>query len=214
MNNMYALSTHLQRGHRYLSLGRFEQALREFNAALAIVPESIPALEGRADAYRGMGDTESADRDLAAIENVKPVVQRSDGRGDPWRDDPRGPLLSFAGRWNREQYIFITVTAAATFFVARIVAAMMFYSTLSYDEALGIALLSDFLMFAFWNFATAVWAVKRLHDLDRASVHFWLLLVPIYGQYLALVMLFKRGTVGPNRFGPDPIAFAKTHTLG
>lgn len=47
--------------------------------------------------------------------------------------------------------------------------------------------------------------VKRLHDLSRPGTHYWLLLIPLYGQYLGLVLLFQTGTRGPNEFGPDPI---------
>jgi len=35
--------------------------------------------------------------------------------------------------------------------------------------------------------------------------YWWLQLIPIYGQYLGLVLVFKKGTDGPNRFGPDPL---------
>jgi len=49
-------------------------------------------------------------------------------------------------------------------------------------------------------------AVKRLHDLERPGAHYWLLLIPVYNIYLALVLLFKRGTSGPNRYGDDPLA--------
>ncbi len=48
-------------------------------------------------------------------------------------------------------------------------------------------------------------AVKRLHDLDRPGRHWWLLVIPIYNIYFALVLLFRTGTMGPNRFGPDPL---------
>jgi uncharacterized membrane protein YhaH (DUF805 family) len=39
--------------------------------------------------------------------------------------------------------------------------------------------------------------VRRYHDVDKSA---WWWLVPIYG----FVLLFFSGTVGPNRFGPDP----------
>lgn len=53
-------------------------------------------------------------------------------------------------------------------------------------------------------------AVKRLHDLDRPGWHYWLLLVPLYNLYLAMVMLFKKGTAGPNQFGNDPTMSGRT----
>ena len=47
--------------------------------------------------------------------------------------------------------------------------------------------------------------VKRLHDLDRPGSHYWLLLIPFYNIYLTLVLHFKKGTEGPNTYGPDPL---------
>jgi uncharacterized membrane protein YhaH (DUF805 family) len=50
-------------------------------------------------------------------------------------------------------------------------------------------------------------AVQRFHDLDRPGSHYWLLFIPFYGfPYLSLVLLFKKGIDGANRYGPDPLA--------
>ena len=48
--------------------------------------------------------------------------------------------------------------------------------------------------------------IKRLHDLERPAWHWLLLMVPLYNIYLGLVLLFQKGTDGPNSFGPDPLA--------
>jgi uncharacterized membrane protein YhaH (DUF805 family) len=47
--------------------------------------------------------------------------------------------------------------------------------------------------------------VRRLHDLDRSGWWYWIVLVPLVGPILLLVWCCSRGTLGPNRFGPDPI---------
>ena len=48
-------------------------------------------------------------------------------------------------------------------------------------------------------------SVRRLHDLDRTG--WWLLLVfTVIGVILLLIWDCMRGTGGPNRFGPDPLA--------
>ena len=47
--------------------------------------------------------------------------------------------------------------------------------------------------------------VKRLHDLDRPGSHFWLFFIPFYNIYLGLLLLFKSGTDGESRYGPDPL---------
>lgn len=48
-------------------------------------------------------------------------------------------------------------------------------------------------------------SVRRLHDRDRSG--WWLLLgaIPLVGTIILIVWLATRGTVGPNRFGPDPL---------
>jgi uncharacterized membrane protein YhaH (DUF805 family) len=50
-------------------------------------------------------------------------------------------------------------------------------------------------------------SVRRLHDLDRTG---WslLLIFTVIGIIVLLVWDCMRGTVGPNRFGPDPLAAA------
>ena len=48
--------------------------------------------------------------------------------------------------------------------------------------------------------------IKRWHDLDKSG--WWVLInfIPIIGQLWCLVECgFGEGTVGPNRFGPDPL---------
>lgn len=48
--------------------------------------------------------------------------------------------------------------------------------------------------------------IKRWHDLDMSG--WWVLInfIPIVGQLWCLVECgFAEGTVGPNRFGPDPL---------
>jgi len=50
--------------------------------------------------------------------------------------------------------------------------------------------------------------VKRLHDIEKPGSHYWLLFIPIYGYFLAFILLFKKGTPGDNMYGPDPLARA------
>jgi uncharacterized membrane protein YhaH (DUF805 family) len=47
--------------------------------------------------------------------------------------------------------------------------------------------------------------VRRLHDIDRSGWWFLLNLLPIIGAIIMIVWFCARGTVGPNRFGPDPL---------
>jgi uncharacterized membrane protein YhaH (DUF805 family) len=56
----------------------------------------------------------------------------------------------------------------------------------------------------FWIIDILV-TIRRLHDLNRSGRQYWLLMIPIYNIYLSLILWFKRGTRGPNRYGPDPL---------
>jgi uncharacterized membrane protein YhaH (DUF805 family) len=48
-------------------------------------------------------------------------------------------------------------------------------------------------------------SIRRLHDLDRSG---WWLLICFTGIGIIVLLVWDcmRGTLGPNRFGPDPIA--------
>jgi uncharacterized membrane protein YhaH (DUF805 family) len=48
-------------------------------------------------------------------------------------------------------------------------------------------------------------AIRRLHDIDRTG--WWFLIVlTVIGAILLIVWACFRGTIGANRFGPDPLA--------
>jgi uncharacterized membrane protein YhaH (DUF805 family) len=50
-------------------------------------------------------------------------------------------------------------------------------------------------------------AIRRLHDIDRTG--WWVLLaLTLIGAILLIVWACFKGTDGPNRFGPDPLAGA------
>jgi uncharacterized membrane protein YhaH (DUF805 family) len=50
--------------------------------------------------------------------------------------------------------------------------------------------------------------VKRLHDLNWPGLAGLLFFIPFIGLILGLILLFKKGTQGPNQYGADPLARA------
>jgi uncharacterized membrane protein YhaH (DUF805 family) len=64
------------------------------------------------------------------------------------------------------------------------------------DSVTGLPIFTILFTFAFLLPGWGV-MVRRYHDYDKRA---WWVLVPIYG----LLIPFFAGTVGPNRFGPDP----------
>lgn len=49
--------------------------------------------------------------------------------------------------------------------------------------------------------------VRRLHDIDRSGWWWLIILIPLIGWIVLLIWACIRGTPGPNRFGPDPLAW-------
>lgn len=64
----------------------------------------------------------------------------------------------------------------------------------------------------FWIIAIVLFAsvsetavtVRRLHDLDMSAWKYLSFFVPVYGFYLSLLLGFRAGTEGDNRYGPAP----------
>ncbi len=113
-------------------------------------------------------------------------------------------LFSFEGRANRAWYfwhVLLDDLAIFTMVAAFIVLTVVSGSPLFILPAIGSALAG--------SWAAIAITVKRLHDLDRPTWHWWLLLVPFYNIYLGIVLVFQRGSWGSNRFGADPLQAAK-----
>jgi uncharacterized membrane protein YhaH (DUF805 family) len=47
--------------------------------------------------------------------------------------------------------------------------------------------------------------IRRLHDIDRTG-WWWLIALTVVGLILLVIWACVKGTAGPNRFGPDPLA--------
>ncbi len=115
-------------------------------------------------------------------------------------------LFSFSGRANRARYIWhiilddlVVAGMAAILIVATLVTPLAFLpATVIVPPTVGIGLAA--------TWAALAVTVKRLHDLDRPGWHVLLFIVPLYNIYLSIVLFVVPGTVGPNQYGPDPLA--------
>ena len=47
---------------------------------------------------------------------------------------------------------------------------------------------------------------RRLHDINKSAWWFLLCFIPFIGAIVLIIWFCMRGTVGDNRFGPDPLA--------
>jgi uncharacterized membrane protein YhaH (DUF805 family) len=107
--------------------------------------------------------------------------------------------ITFTGRAPRSEYWFWALFLLIIGIVANILDAVVFPRSsvgsgpVSLIVSLGLLLP---------NISVGI---RRLHDIDRTG--WWLLicLIPIIGIIVLLVWACTRGTLGPNRFGPDPL---------
>jgi uncharacterized membrane protein YhaH (DUF805 family) len=104
--------------------------------------------------------------------------------------------VNFSGRASRSEYWFWTLFVVLLSIVAGLIDLALFRS-LDFSPLQSLVGLGLFLP------GLAV-SIRRLHDLDRTG--WWFLLVfTIIGAIVLLVWNCMRGTIGPNRFGPDPL---------
>jgi len=105
--------------------------------------------------------------------------------------------VTFRGRASRSEYWFWTLFAVLLTVAGYIADTALFESP---DPGLFAPLVSLGLFLPGWAIS-----IRRLHDLDRTG--WWLLLaLTVVGIILVLIWDCMKGTSGPNRFGPDPLA--------
>ena len=104
--------------------------------------------------------------------------------------------VGFSGRARRSEYWYFALFAFLVSCGAGILDAAIFQGEKSAFGSL--ASLAFFL-------PTLAASVRRLHDTDRSGWWYLIVLVPIVGFILLIVWFSNRGTVGTNRFGPDPV---------
>ena len=122
-----------------------------------------------------------------------------------------GLLFSFRGRANRAKFWLVGL---ALLVVELILVAILFGSTVTSGDPEQIAaamgpvdgiVLFVFAVLAFW-ISLAI-AVKRFHDRNKTGWWVLIVLVPVIGHLWYLIECgFLRGTIGPNTYGPDPLA--------
>jgi uncharacterized membrane protein YhaH (DUF805 family) len=101
--------------------------------------------------------------------------------------------VNFSGRATRSEYWFWVLFTILGLLATEII-----------DYALGLTVFYPIFGLATFLPSLAV-GVRRLHDLDRSGWWLLLSLIPLIGAIVLIVWFCSRGTVGPNRFGPDPL---------
>ena len=110
-----------------------------------------------------------------------------------------------SGRINRLAYFgrSLVISIAAAILSSGIAVALGFSES---TATLGL-ILSTIVMIA-GVALSVILVVKRLHDIERPGWHVVLAAVPVYNLYLALLLLFRKGTEGANTYGADPLGMS------
>lgn len=105
-------------------------------------------------------------------------------------------LIEFEGRINRQPFILIPFVIGLICVVIQIIAIALgdFGNILLYPIGIANLIINVSL------------EVRRLHDLDKSGWWCLISLIPVINLALAIYLIFFKGTDGPNRFGPDPLA--------
>jgi uncharacterized membrane protein YhaH (DUF805 family) len=103
---------------------------------------------------------------------------------------------TFSGRASRSEFWYWVLFVILLWLAARI----LDYELVDTDTGLFLPLLA--LAVFIPNLAVAV---RRLHDIDRSG-WWWLISLTLIGIIVLLAWDCIKGTNGPNRFGPDPLA--------
>ena len=108
--------------------------------------------------------------------------------------------VTFSGRAARSEYWYWTLFVLLVTIGAGIIDRSIF----DFDEATTTGVFGPLSSLIFFLPGLAV-SVRRLHDLDRSG--WWMLLIfTLIGIILLIIWDCIKGTAGPNRFGPDPLA--------
>jgi len=106
----------------------------------------------------------------------------------------------FSGRAARKEYwLFVLL-----FVISIVISLFLDIALGTFDVGSEIGLFSGLVTLGLVIPAVAV-AVRRLHDMNWSGWWYLLAFVPFVSLVLFVGFMF-RGTVGPNRFGPDPLA--------
>ena len=144
---------------------------------------------------------------LSGIQNKLPPQKMS--------EQSKGKIITFKGRIGRARFaLFIFCFYPLLGFVIGLVFrvfVLIIAVTIGVESLLSeflftfcIALTIVTLLIAYLWYLSLCW--RRLHDIDKSGWHFLLLFIPIISLVIFAIMLVRKGTEGPNQYGPSPFS--------
>lgn len=121
-----------------------------------------------------------------------------------WMIEPLRKYANFTGRARRKEYWWFQLFVTLLIVVLSIIDGMVMMGaermmeTGGFGPLVGIAALGLIL-------PSIGVSVRRLHDRDKSGWFILVGLIPLIGGLIMLYWYVQRGTIGENRFGPDPV---------
>ena len=110
-------------------------------------------------------------------------------------------IFYIRGRSNKKEYCL-----SISFFLLLIIFRVYFidqYRGIDKSPLIIILNITTALLMFLWIIQYFPLAIRRLHDLNASGWYVLLTFVP-FGQFLILWLMFKKGTVGSNKYGDPP----------
>ena len=125
-------------------------------------------------------------------------------------DNIREMFFSWEGRLNRKAYILRCLALGLTLTAVYILLMAIAFGTAAAQMGNGIptmgAFSASYILCLPFIISGYLLAIRRLHDLDLSAFFILLSFVPVVSFFFALFLIFKKGTEGPNAYGPDPLS--------
>lgn len=109
----------------------------------------------------------------------------------------------FEGRARRKEFWYFILFNIIVMIILTIMdKGLGTFTVTSHNNFIGL-LTSIYTLFAFIPSISVT--VRRLHDTDRSGWWFFIIFIPIIGSIVLFIFEVLRGTIGPNKYGVDPI---------
>ena len=119
---------------------------------------------------------------------------------------------TFSGRASRSEFWWFQLFCCLFYILAQSASSDSAERLITQNESLmALAAVIFFVVFVFipvvvmMTIAQISVTVRRLHDINRSGWWQLIIFVPIVGWIVDLYWMIKKGTLGPNRFGEDPL---------
>ena len=124
-------------------------------------------------------------------------------------DNIREIFFSWEGRLNRKAYILrclaLGLIMTAIYILLMAIAFTTAATPMGNDLPMMGAFGAAYILYLPFIISGYLLAIRRLHDLDLSAFFILLSFVPVVSFFFALYIIFKKGTEGPNSYGPDPL---------